>query len=218
MSSSEDEKEKFKTILDNPDLLSFFKLGRGEEENKANFYSRNCSCKNVYVEDSEVGLSLSTQHFLNKKMSEAIERSVEFVPVSSISNFNHIFSNYDLQLLSDVKIRLRSNESNINVPIKKVLPVTKKQSNKELDKRKKSREIHKIAVDGKDIISGDLTKAWAKKTFRKLYCYKKGENGKAYCLNENEFSTLRIKNNWTESKISKKNISYIKENKTLGTL
>lgn len=143
-----------------------------------------------------------------KKLSEILQRTYEFCDVSgSIEGSKKTKLKSRVKLLKGDEYYVKSYEEfeyETKGPDKK--PEIKRRcidESTELDMPKDD-ILKLLAIDGNDILSGKEVKFWAVKKERKdkVFHYREGANGIAHAKEViNEFTTLRRKNKWNESKI-----------------
>lgn len=142
------------------------------------------------------------QNFVYKKMCEIIEKSVEFVDVDP-SKPKKKRKNYTtvIKLLKDTDaINLEADK--VYERIQLVKPDIRKRQF-EADKLTNEEKIRAAAVDISQV--SESTKSWKEQPARdkKFFKYKEKSSNLYFVEPENEFTKLRKKNNWSETKISK---------------
>ncbi|XP_013115090.1 uncharacterized protein LOC106092718 [Stomoxys calcitrans] len=155
----------------------------------------------------DFNLPETMQKHMAKKLSEILENTYEFGDFASESECTKTKSKSRVKLLKGDVNYVKSYEEfeyETKGPDKK--PEIKRRC---VDKTESSvlndnHQLKKIAIDGNDILAGNEVKFWAVKKERKdrIFHYREGANGVAHAKETiNEFTALRRKNNWNESKI-----------------
>lgn len=148
------------------------------------------------------------QDFVFKKMSKKIEDSIEFVEVPPKKKTKkNMLPNETccVRLLKDTepitKIDLITEDDMKSVNNKKI---ELKRRLVEPDNYNDEEKIKLVAVDGESILKQLEIKSWKSKKSRqnKVFNYRKNKTVLHFIEPENEFSALRKKNNWDESKIA----------------
>lgn len=183
-----------------------------------------------YLDEDELNLSAwfwqdsivtpASQKILAKKFTNLLERTYQCSVIDLDQNVpKDIAENLEkpdkMKLLSDTNCYLRDeidNSFKMNEK-KRKKPVIKRrmiedEDEVDLNNEKKMKEVFRqLAVNGSDILNGIETKCWADKKQRKdkVFNYKRDKNSGLLkeVLPENEFTALRLKNNWDESQIVK---------------
>lgn len=165
-----------------------------------------------YIDHDEIEADLkvtkSMQDFVFKKMSKKIEDSIEFVEVPPKKKKKKIMLPNEtccVRLLKDTepitKIDLITEDDMRSVNNKKI---ELKRRLVEPDNYNDEEKIKLVAVDGESILKQLEIKSWKSKKSRqnKVFHYRKNKTVLHFIEPENEFSALRKKNNWDESKIA----------------
>lgn len=149
------------------------------------------------------------QDFVYKKMSQKINDSVEFVdvPVKKTKKRKNTDNKQSfVRLLNDTDpITIIDFEPQIDVKPSARKKVEVKRRVIEADEYNDEEKLRMASVDGERILEQTETKSWKPKKVKanKMYEYRE-KNSVLYAVEEeNEFTALRKKNNWTESKIAK---------------
>lgn len=141
-------------------------------------------------------------------MSKKIEDSIEFVDVNKKKKKNNLHSQNEtscVRLLKDTepitKIDLISGDDMKSVNNKKI---ELKRRIVEPDNYNDEDKIKLAAVDGESILKQCEIKNWKSKKSKqnKVFHYRKNKTVLHFIEPENEFSAIRKKNNWDESKIA----------------
>ncbi|XP_054730465.1 uncharacterized protein LOC129239158 [Anastrepha obliqua] len=158
--------------------------------------------------DADFITTEAVKKHIGKKLSELIANSVEFGDLETPTSVQKtrksrviLFTGAGCYVKPYEEFEFESNG-----PTKR--PVIKRKKLDDHEKKEKQEDLYDMAsVSAEDILSGKLTAGWAPKRERndKLFSYKCDANGKLH-LNpeENEFTKLRQKNHWNESKIKQK--------------
>lgn len=154
-------------------------------------------------QENNLKISKSMQDFVYKKMSKTIENSVEFVDVPTKKSKTKE-GKAIVKLLKDTEpIKHYKFDVFESVIINQIKPVIKirvieKNALTEDDK------IQMACVNGDDILSRKEVQNWKEKKPKshKIFSYKEKNNVLYLIEPENEFSKLKKKNNWSESKIT----------------
>ncbi|KAM7349394.1 uncharacterized protein ACRADG_008377 [Cochliomyia hominivorax] len=160
---------------------------------------------------TDFNLPESMQNFLSKKLTEILKQHYEFYD-------EHTEEVPKLKMKTKYKNRvklLKGDECYVKPyeefeyeskgPEKKP-EIKKRNIDKTGDEVNKENKLKLIAVDGNYILSGEEIKFWANKKQRKekVFHYKLASTGILHAKEEvNEFTELRQKNKWNESKIKK---------------
>lgn len=166
-----------------------------------------------YIEHDEIESDLnvpkSMQDFVYKKMSKKIEESIEFVEVSTKKSKKRKDEQDQIsgvRLLSDTDpitaIDFVPKLSDVSIESKKL---EVKRRIIEPDEYNDEEKFKMASIDGESILQQTETKNWKQKEVKpnKLFKYRE-KNAVLYAIDpENEFSALRKKNNWCESRIAK---------------
>lgn len=165
-----------------------------------------------YIEHDEVETDLrvpkSTQDFVYKKMSRRIEESVEFVEFSDKKSKKKNHSDDEMsgiRLLKDTdpitKIDLISED---DMKPNKGTKFELKRRIVEPDGYSQEEKIRMTVIDGESILKQTEIKGWKLKKVKpnKMFNYRAKKSIVEFIEPENEFSALRKKNNWNESKIA----------------
>ncbi|XP_075155268.1 uncharacterized protein LOC142228664 [Haematobia irritans] len=220
MSSDSDDEEQVRKFLEASDTTllhnGMFK-DKHEEDNELN---NKVACEKldhlksqryVAIEDEAGGtdfnLPASMQKHMAKKLSEMLEKTYYFCDIEERSDGKKIRIKSRVRLLKDYEDYVKPYEEfeyETKGPEKK--PVIKRRCvDKPCDSCAPTQfQLDAIAIDGNDIIAANETKYWAVKKERKdkVFHYRQGVNGIAHAKEvTNEFTTLRRKNKWNESKI-----------------
>lgn len=166
-----------------------------------------------YIEHNEIETDLnipkSMQDFVYKKMSKKIDDSIEFVEVTTKKSKKRKTDHVDLgcvRLLNDTEpINSIDFTPEVNEESAVAKPVEIKRRIIEPDKYSDEEKLKLASVEGESILQQTETKNWKPKKERpnKLFKYRE-KNKILYAIEpENEFTALRKKNNWCESKIAK---------------
>ena len=152
--------------------------------------------------DSELTIPAAMQASVYQRLSKMIEKSVEFVAVSSKAAGNQLEA-ADIKLLRDTEpIRMIESEpSGFVVKQKKPKIKRRRLEDDDLDEKEKLRQA---CVTGEAVLSQEDVKALQikKEKADKIFKYK-SKKGVLYEIEpENEFSKLRKRNNWSEKKIA----------------
>lgn len=143
-----------------------------------------------------------------KKLNEILKQHYEFYEVNSKENSTKLKNKFK----NRVKL-LRGDECCVKpyedfeyetIGPKKKPEIKKRTIDIQEDNENIDDKLKSVAVDGEDILSGVEIKTWAKKKERKdkVFHYKEASNGILHVKEEiNEFTELRRKNKWNESKI-----------------
>lgn len=159
--------------------------------------------------ESDLNVPKSMQDFVYKKMSKKIEDSIEFVEVSTKKSKKRKEGKDQIgsvRLLSDTDpiTKIDFVPEVVDGPIQnKKLEV--KRRIVEPDEYNDEEKFRMASIDGESILQQTETKNWKPKKIKpnKLFKYRE-KNAVLYAIEpENEFTALRKKNNWCESKISK---------------
>lgn len=144
-----------------------------------------------------------------KKLNEILKQYYEFYEVNTTENSPKVKNKFKnrVKLLKGDECCVKPYEDfeyETIGPMKK--PKIKKRvvDQQDDDENNIDDKLKTIAVDGNDILSGVEIKSWAKKKERKdkVFHYKMASNGVLHAKEEiNEFTELRRKNKWNESKI-----------------
>lgn len=164
-----------------------------------------------YVEHDEIeadlNVSKSMQDFVYKKMSKKIGDSIEFVEICPKSTKKRKKDDVGncVRLLKDtapIKHIDFMPESLTNPTVGKKLEV--KRRIVEPDGYDDDEKLKMVSVDGEQILKQTETKGWKSKKIKpnKLFNYHEKNSVLYYIEPSNEFTALRKKNNWTESKIA----------------
>lgn len=224
-SSSEDEnadllREAADTLLINDDL---FKSGLKEENKSTTSTGAAPEPKSTdklkserYLEFTEhyndLSIPKSMQDFVYKKLSQNIDKIVEFVDVEEGDGVKKKKKNKKVKpivkLLNDTDPieHLEENvKDNFDFSIEKKKKPEIKRRIIEADDYSDEAKWKLSAVDGDSIVNGDHIKCWKKRKNRigKYFEYREVKNVLYLKEPENEFTAQRKKNNWVESKISK---------------
>lgn len=157
----------------------------------------------------------ASQEILAKKFTKLLEQIYECSDISPMQNVSNICNEKlnkpkEIKLLSNANCYLKDEMDNSFKTIKEKSPrkrfeLKRRVIDDEEDVNKE--EVFKqLAVEGSDILKGLETRNWAEKKPRKdkVFYYKLDENDGILkeVPPENEFTALRLKNNWDESKIA----------------
>lgn len=156
----------------------------------------------------------STQKFFGKKLSELIAKNVEFFNFDAPSKVHKISRNR-VTLLAGVDCYVKPYEEfefEIKGPTRR--PVIKRRKVDIEEKEHPQEELFNSAsVNAKDITSGKLISGWVSKRERKeKHFHYKGDAVRTLHFKpvENEFTKLRNKNKWNETKIKqKRNLRFV---------
>lgn len=166
-----------------------------------------------YIEHDEIESDLnvpkSMQDFIYKKMSKKINNSIEFVEVSSKKSKKKKATQDELgcvRLLSDTDpiTSIDFVPEVIDPPMEAKKPKIKRRI-VEPDEYNDEEKLKLASIDSDSVLQQTETKSWKPKKVKpnKLFKYRE-KNSILYAIEpENEFTSLRKKNNWSESKISK---------------
>lgn len=149
------------------------------------------------------------QDFVYKKMSNKINNSIEFVEVSSKKSKKKKAEQDELgcvRLLSDTDpiTAIDFVPEVVDRPVDCKKPEIKRRI-VEPDEYNDEEKLKLASIDSDSILQQTETKNWKPKKVKpnKLFKYRE-KNSILYAIEpENEFSALRKKNNWCESKIAK---------------
>lgn len=163
------------------------------------------SQRNIALEDHDADLKVteSMQNFVYKKLSKLIDESVEFVDVGPPKTKRRkVATDATVKLLRDTQpIDLDAVEVELDV-LNQVRPVIARRT-VEPDTVSEEERIKASAIDINQVTAS--TQHWKEKKGkdRKLFKYKE-KNAALYQIDTtNEFTKLRKKNNWCETKIAK---------------
>ncbi|XP_031621824.1 uncharacterized protein LOC116339883 [Contarinia nasturtii] len=164
-----------------------------------------------YIENDEITADLnvpkSMQDFVYKKMSKKINDSVEFIetPTKEIKNEKTTNDDFNcLRLLNDtepIKIIDLMPQHDIQPNGGKKFEIKRRII--EADEYTDEEKLKMASIGGDSILEQTETKGWKAKKVKpnKMYKYRE-KNSVLYAVEEeNEFTALRKKNNWSESKI-----------------
>lgn len=200
-SESEDEKLKMLEEAVDPTMFSdsFFKheLKDIKKEPKIELKSqRNLEIEeNIYK--SEINISDSMKEFIGNKLSKLIDAEIEFVPVKSEIKEEETPVPENIRLLSDCKEYVKNEPAPEFCENRKKVPIKRRCMEDSHDIE--SIKIQKVAVTA-EAIQNEI-KSWSIKPKHQVTEYK-SIKGIGYIREpSNEFTKLRNKNNWTESKI-----------------
>lgn len=158
--------------------------------------------------EADLNVSKSMQDFVFKKMSKRIEDSIEFVEVAVKKGKKRKTSDTDgfVRLLKGTDPITQIDflpESQQVLAFKRPKPELKRREI-EPDNYDDEEKLKMVTVDGEQILKQTETKGWKSKKVKsnKLFNYQE-KNGVSYLIEpKNEFTALRKKNNWSESKIA----------------
>jgi hypothetical protein len=148
---------------------------------------------------SDLKVSASMQEFIAKKLSKIIDDQIEFVQVKPKKLKDKEVDR--LKLLKDSQdfVKLENPEEKEFLKNRKKIPILKRSI--EEDETSESQKQKLVAVDVDQIQSE--TKSWTSRKKGKVYEYKV-KNSVGYLKEPtNEFTKMRNKNQWNETKISK---------------
>lgn len=143
------------------------------------------------------------QDFIAKKLSKIIDSKIEFVEVKKAKKRAEPENEEDsLKLLKGYKkfIKLKDPEEDNFIKNRKKVPITKRKIEEEDMGSDASTNFKSIAVDSQDI-QKEL-ESWTERSKNKAIEYKTIKSVGYLREPTNEYTKLRNKNNWTESKIS----------------
>ncbi|XP_059612383.1 uncharacterized protein LOC132258876 [Phlebotomus argentipes] len=190
------------TFLNNSMFQNFGKNSHKDEESNG-----KCAQKSErYLPeadeiDKELIVTESMKKFMSRKLSDLVAKKTCFVDEVSNAPGTSDLDLSGIRLLKDSQefIKETSNPREEEISIKK--PQRKKR--KRTDEPSEEEKIQQSSVSPDLILSQSDIKHWTPKRRGKVYHYQK-KNHKLYLQEpENEFSNLRRKNNWDESKICK---------------
>lgn len=161
------------------------------------------SQRNLTVEEHDVDLKISEtmQNFVYKKLSKMIGESIEFIDVKSPKTAKQ-------KGTTDTIIKLLNDTEPINLESQEYEYSTQKQTKPiicrrqiELDNLTDEEKIQTAAITADQL--WESTKAWKYPTpkDKNLFKYKEKKSNLYFIEPENEFSQIRKKNNWSETKI-----------------
>lgn len=149
------------------------------------------------------------QDFVYKKMSMKIADSIEFVETATKKDkkrkHNDAANECCVRLLKDTDpITKIDGEFDVAVKRNKSIKLEIKRREVEADSYNDDEKIKMAAIDGERILQQIDTKGWKSKkpNTHKLYSYRAKKSVLNLVEPANEFSALRKKNNWNESKIA----------------
>lgn len=159
--------------------------------------------------ETDLNIPKSMQDFVYKKMSKKIADSIEFVEFDakkSKTTKKSIDKPACVRLLNDtdpivrIDFELESDHSPIKQKIVKI-----KRRIIEPDAYDDADKLKMASIDSDYILRSTETKHWKLKKIKpnKMFNYREKKSILYLVDTENEFSTLRKKNNWSESKIAK---------------
>ncbi|CRK97834.1 CLUMA_CG011210, isoform A [Clunio marinus] len=208
MSSSESDNEELKKFAESLDSTVFSNKLYGSEPqekvSKENESEKNLkSQRHLDIEEnvfhSEINVSSSMQKFIGDKLSKLIENRIELIEVKMKKNQNNdseIIDNVRLLSGCTEPVKYLEEPDDINVDRKKIPIKRRIIEEEELSDTKK---IELAASNLKNL--EEEVNQWDRKTKKKPFEYK-NKNGIGYLKEElNEFTKIRNKNNWNESKI-----------------
>lgn len=168
------------------------------------------SQRNIDSEEIETDLNVpkSMQDFIYKKMSKKIAESVEFVE-SDVKKKKKAKKTTEIaacvRLLKDTEpiTQINFEPDNDDPPIKRKIVKIKRRII-EPDTYDDSDKLKMVAIDGEHVLKNTETKQWKPKKIKpnKLFNYREKKSVLYLVEPDNEFSALRKKNNWSESKIA----------------
>ncbi|XP_067637182.1 uncharacterized protein [Eurosta solidaginis] len=158
--------------------------------------------------DTDFITTEAVKKHIAKKLTLTIGNTIEFCAFDQ-PTVKHKTSRNRVKLLSDANTFVKPYEEfefETKGPTKK--PIIKRRKIDEQEEKGANEDLfHLVAVTAEDIMAGKLTVGWMPKTERKeknLH-YKCNSVGKLHLKpTENEFTKLRLKNKWNESKIKQK--------------
>lgn len=175
----------------------------------------------------DVIVSAANQEFLAKKFSKLIEKIYECSNLSPEANRDvkeaskrRAAIRSRIKLLSDANCYIEDEEPQSNNNPPEIIPRRKIEVKRRAiegecggSKQEKQKIWSQLAVEGTSILNGSETKHWSSRKERKSKIFHYKQDTKDGILMEvpevNEFTSLRKKNNWDESKIR----DYAKNNK-----
>ncbi|XP_055322699.1 uncharacterized protein LOC129578336 [Sitodiplosis mosellana] len=159
--------------------------------------------------ESDLNVPKSMQDFVYKKMSKKINDSIEFVEVSTKKSKKRKSAQDEIgcvRLLSDTDpITAIDFQPEINDKPVEGKKLEVKRRIVEPDVYNDEEKVKMVSIDGESILQQTETKSWKPKKVKpnKLFKYRE-KNAVLYAIEpKNEFTALRKKNNWCESKIAK---------------
>jgi len=164
--------------------------------------------------DNELNISDGMKKFVSKKLTKLIEDQICFVEIQTpeIKNLSKPEINEEIGIRlfsdSDSYLKIDNEDENyqeiLNNQMKKRKAI-KRQKNDPLENDLSEVEKCKAAsIEVEYLLSGEETKQWRKEHRNKEYKYKSIKNKLHFIEPVNEFTKCRKKNNWDESKISRK--------------
>lgn len=158
----------------------------------------------------------ASQEILAKKFTKLLEQIYECSDVSPMQNVSNICGEKlnkpkEIKLLSNANCYLKNEMDNsLKLSIKEKSPRKRFEFKRRIidDEEDVNKEevFKQLAVEGSDILKGLETRHWTEKKPRKdkVFYYKldKSDGILKEVAPENEFTALRLKNNWDESKIA----------------
>lgn len=167
---------------------------------------------NRYIEDveeifkSDINVPESMKKYVGQKFSEMVSKQVEFVDLDPQCNgsswkMRKIHKNPGVQLLKGAPILNLDKDPNPDLPEMSNKPLEVKKRVVEEDSVSELTKVLSAVVDPEILLEGSETKHWKRRQKPKMFEYKV-KKGVAYSREPvTEWTKLRNKNNWTESKI-----------------
>lgn len=159
--------------------------------------------------EADLEASKAIQDLIYKKISKRIDESVEFVevPTKKQKKKHKNTETFGMRLLKDTDVIEAIDYSPEVVSSEASMPKIKpaiKRREIESDGISESEKLKIASIDGEAILQQTETKHWKQKKARahKVFHYREKNSVLYEKEPENEFSKLRRKNNWTESKIA----------------
>lgn len=152
--------------------------------------------------DKELPVTESMQKFMSKKLSDLVAKQTYFVEETPTKKVSESPNDSGIRLLKDSHVYVK--EENIgNEQIKVPRAPKRKKKRKICDELTEDEKIQQSVICPDAILNQEDIRHWNTKTKGKIFHYME-KKSKLYLQEpENEFTQIRKKNNWDESKIAK---------------
>ncbi|XP_055709925.1 uncharacterized protein LOC129805772 [Phlebotomus papatasi] len=152
--------------------------------------------------DKELPVTESMQKFMSKKLSDLVAKQTYFVEESPRKKVSASPNDSGIRLLKDSQVYVK--EENIsNEQMELPRAPKKKKKPKISDELTENEKVQQSAICPDIILNQEDIRHWDTKTKGKIFHYRE-KKSKLYLQEpENEFTKIRKKNNWDESKIAK---------------
>ncbi|XP_055690403.1 uncharacterized protein LOC129793911 isoform X2 [Lutzomyia longipalpis] len=154
--------------------------------------------------DRELPVTDSMKKFMSKKLSDLVAEKICFTEESTTDKKSpkEDAEGGGIKLLRGFSEYV-AEEDVPEVKVERPKPPKRRKNQKNSEEISEEEKIQQSCISPDQILNQDATKGWSTKTKRLPYQYRKKNNKLHLEEPQNDFTELRRKNNWDESKIAK---------------